>query len=332
VTHSRQGGAALLIVLMLLAIMSAMAAEMTLSFQAQLQRTQMVNQQLQRHYDIDLAEQLALANLMQDKRDNDQQTTAHQYWAQPQIRHLPTTGNTLRWQLHDAQNCFNINALATVPVESLDTPPYPLKVFTALMLNAGFDRSTSDELAQSIADYIDTDDSPRLHGAEDDYYLLRTPPRLSAGQPLFLISELRDIKGMTDKIYQKIVPYLCARPTNQLAININSLTEKNAPLLMALFLNDITESDALALLHKQPEQGWQTADAFLYWAQQDHSTIKPLLSDVKTVLTTSSEFFFLDVSSSGEGQSQGWRSHIYYNPKQRVVDIYQRSLLLAYPE
>lgn len=330
--NSRQGGAALLIVLMLLAIMSAMAAEMTLSFQAQLQRTRMANHQLQRNYDIDLAEQLALANLIRDKIDNDKQTAANQYWAQPQTRHLSGTENTLSWQLHDAQNCFNINALATTPAESLDTPPYPLQVFTALMQNAGFDRSTSDELAQSIADYIDSDDSPRLHGAEDDYYLLRAPPLLSANQPLFLPGELRGIKGMTDKIYQKIVPYLCVYPTDTLTININSLSEKNAPLLMALFLNSITESDALALLRKQPEQGWQTADAFLYWAQQDHSSINPLLSQVKKVLSTSSQFFFLDVRSSNEGQSQGWRSQVYYDSKQRVAQIYQRSLLLAYPE
>lgn len=330
--NTQQRGAALLLVLMLLAIMAAMATEMTLSFQTQLQRTRMANHQLQRNYDIDLAEQIAIANLIQDKTDNDKQTTMNQYWAQPQKRTLPETGNTLAWQLHDAKNCFNINSLEKLPAESLDTPPYAVKVFTALMLNAGFDRSTSDELAQSIADYIDSDDSPRLHGAEDDYYRLRTPPRLSAGQRLFLIGELRGIKGMTDKIYQKIAPYLCVQPTSELAININALTEKNASLLRALFLNDITESDALTLLHKQPEEGWQTVDAFLYRAQQDQSTIKPLLSQVKTVLTTTSDLFWLDVSSSSEGQSQGWRSHIYYDSQQRTAVIYQRSLLLAYPE
>lgn len=330
--NARQSGAALLIVLMLLAIMAALAAEMTLSFQTQLQRTQMSNHQLQRKYDIDLAEHIALANLTQDKVDNEKQTTAGQYWAQPQTRQLPESGNTLIWKMHDAQNCFNLNALANVPVESLDTPPYPVQVFTALMLNAGFDRSKSDELAQSIADYIDNDDSPRLHGAEDEYYLSRTPARLSAGQRLFLNGELHGIKGMTDSLYQKIAPYICVQPTTRLTININALTEKDAPLLMALFLNDITESDARVLLRKQPEQGWQTTDAFLYWAQQDHSSVKPLVTQVKMVLSTTSQLFWLDVRSSSEEQSQGWRSYIYYDPKQRAAQIYQRSLLLVYPE
>ena len=69
--NNEQRGVALLIVLMLLALMAALAADMTLSFHSQLQRTRQVKHHLQRQYDIELAEKLALASLTQDVKDND---------------------------------------------------------------------------------------------------------------------------------------------------------------------------------------------------------------------------------------------------------------------
>ncbi len=78
--NNEQRGVALLIVLMLLALMAALAADMTLSFHSQLQRTRQVNHHLQRQYDIELAEKLALASLTQDVKDNDRcSSTGHSH-------------------------------------------------------------------------------------------------------------------------------------------------------------------------------------------------------------------------------------------------------------
>lgn len=134
--NNEQRGVALLIVLMLLALMAALAADMTLSFHSQLQRTRQVNHHLQRQYDIELAEKLALASLTQDVKDNDRQTTLQQYWAQPQQLQLED-GNTVKWQLRDAQHCFNLNALAKISDDPLASPDFPAQVFSALLINAG---------------------------------------------------------------------------------------------------------------------------------------------------------------------------------------------------
>ena len=133
--NNEQRGVALLIVLMLLALMAALAADMTLSFHSQLQRTRQVNHHLQRQYDIELAEKLALASLTQDVKDNDRQTTLQQYWAQPQQLQLED-GNTVKWQLRDAQHCFNLNALAKISDDPLASPDFPAQVFSALLINA----------------------------------------------------------------------------------------------------------------------------------------------------------------------------------------------------
>ena len=60
-----------------------------------------------------------------DVKDNDRQTTLQQYWAQPQQLQLED-GNTVKWQLRDAQHCFNLNALAKIsddPLASLISRP-----------------------------------------------------------------------------------------------------------------------------------------------------------------------------------------------------------------
>lgn len=325
--NNEQRGVALLIVLMLLALMAALAADMTLSFHSQLQRTRQVNHHLQRQYDIELAEKLALASLTQDVKDNDRQTTLQQYWAQPQQLQLED-GNTVKWQLRDAQHCFNLNALAKISDDPLASPDFPAQVFSALLINAGIDRGNTDEIVQSIADYIDVDDSPRFHGAEDSFYQSQTPPRHSANRMLFLTGELRQIKGITENIYQRLIPYVCVLPTTELSINLNMLTENDIPLFRALFLNNITDADARVLLQKRPREGWLTTDAFLYWAQQDFSGVKPLVAQVKRHLFPYSRYFTLSTESISDEQSQGWQSHIFFNRKQQSAQIYRRTLQL----
>lgn len=106
------------------------------------------------------------------------------------------------------------------------------------------------------------------------------------------------------------------------------LTENDIPLFRALFLNNITDADARVLLQKRPGEGWLTTDAFLYWAQQDFSGVKPLVAQVKGHLFPYSRYFTLSTESISDEQSQGWQSHIFFNRKQQSAQIYRRTLQL----
>lgn len=64
-----QKGSALLIVLMILALMAALAAEMTISFQVQLQRTRRINDSLQGKYALLYAEAQSMARFQEKPRD-----------------------------------------------------------------------------------------------------------------------------------------------------------------------------------------------------------------------------------------------------------------------
>jgi type II secretory pathway component PulK len=67
----------------------------------------------------------------------------------------------------------------------------------ALMV-AGVDAGQSTPIVNSIIDWIDSDDSPRIQGAETDYYQGQDPPYTAKNGPIDDLSELLLIKGIRD--------------------------------------------------------------------------------------------------------------------------------------
>ena len=56
-------------------------------------------------------------------------------------------------------------------------------------------------VSDSILDWIDSDDLPRVAGAESDYYQGLNPPYYAKNAPVDDLSELQYIKGVTPEIY-----------------------------------------------------------------------------------------------------------------------------------
>lgn len=59
----------------------------------------------------------------------------------------------------------------------------------------------------------------------------------------------------------------------------------------------------LGSYYKKAGEGWLTTDAFLYWAQQDFSGVKPTVAQVKGHLFPYSRYFTLSTESIGDEQS-----------------------------
>lgn len=58
----------------------------------------------------------------------------------------------------------------------------------------------TEEIADAIGDYVDTDDTPRAAGAESAYYLGLTPPRSAKNGPLNSLDELLYVRGVTAQL------------------------------------------------------------------------------------------------------------------------------------
>jgi type II secretory pathway component PulK len=98
---------------------------------------------------------------------------------------------TIDLEIEDHDRKFNINVADELLLKE------------ALTKVVGVEEGTlAETIAQSILDWIDPDDKPRMSGAETSYYQNLTPPNFCKDGPMDDISELLMIQGVTPAIYQ----------------------------------------------------------------------------------------------------------------------------------
>ncbi|HEV3444715.1 MAG TPA: hypothetical protein VG099_08740, partial [Gemmataceae bacterium] len=98
-------------------------------------------------------------------------------------------GKQYRNGVIDESGKININAL-------MQLDPSGTILYNVLMLLPNM----TDEIANSIIDWIDADDTPRPNGAESDYYGSLSPPYQAKNGPLDSIEELLFVKGVTPQL------------------------------------------------------------------------------------------------------------------------------------
>jgi general secretion pathway protein K len=173
-TPSTQRGAALLIVLFIVALVSILATEMGTRLQLQVQRVQNIKDNNQAYWYGIGAEQYAKTAILDIYELDDGKVSLAQPWVEP--LQFPVDGGMLEVTLEDAQNCFNLNALAKPQPNSQSTgtaisEPPMVQAFTRLVQNInGDDAYNAETFRDAVLDFLDEDMQTRSYGAEDEYY------------------------------------------------------------------------------------------------------------------------------------------------------------------
>ncbi len=97
-------------------------------------------------------------------------------------------GRKFSWKMRDLESKANINTADQMMLEQA----------TRLL---GVDAGEASTIIDSILDWIDRDDSPRISGTESDYYETLDPPYIAKNGYIDDISELLLIKGITPEMY-----------------------------------------------------------------------------------------------------------------------------------
>jgi type II secretory pathway component PulK len=92
---------------------------------------------------------------------------------------------TVTIKIIDLERKANINTASTA-------------ILQQAMTVMGVDADTLSTVSDSIQDWIDTDDSPRIAGAESDYYQGLPTPYIAKNAPIDDMSELLLVKGIAD--------------------------------------------------------------------------------------------------------------------------------------
>lgn len=244
----RQQGAALLMVLVVLAMLAAGLAWLVEDGRRQVDEVRLLHQRVQ----VRAMEQAGLAYASQALRDPAWRASPL-FWQALRGQPLAYDFGAGKAQLRgiDQHTCFNVNALL-----GEDGPRAERQLRHLLG-----DDMAAERLVDALADWLDADSDARLQGAESAQYLRQQPPRLAANQPMLDTSEL-NLLLEPDSGRQSRYRMLCALPsTGGWRLNANALGLEHLPLLEALYEGQFSRSMLSRIISGRPAAGYVDATA-----------------------------------------------------------------------
>lgn len=215
--------------------------------------------------------------------------------------------------MRDSQACFNLNSLTNDSTDETSTAvsaTYRATVFKDLLINLGADDYRAQQITAAVQDWLDTNTIARSLGAEDSEYEALTPPYLPANGLMQDVSELRAVRGMDAALYRRLLPQVCVIPEKTLQVNANTLRTVQAPLLAALFLNDLSVDDARNILEQRPREGWDSVAEFLELGALSNTAAAG--DQVQSALTIKSFYFLATLQAETD------------NYQTRLISLFQR--------
>lgn len=257
ISHTKQTGVALIMVLLAMALVVMLATGMSQQQSIRIFKAGHYLAQQQGHSIAlgaeEFARRILIRDFEQDREDGLMVDSPDEFWAMyAAILPLDSDG-VAEVQIDDLSGRINLNDLVSASGQ-VDTQARDrlIRLFRAL----GITTVSVD----ALIDWIDADDQTvSAYGAEDGQYLMADPPYRAANQPFVSITELRLIEGMTEEIYVALRPHVIALPVSGIGINVNTAT---GPVLMSLH-DEMTEAQAESVLAKREEQRFENLQDFL---------------------------------------------------------------------
>ena len=306
---SEQNGVAIIMVLLIVALATSLAA-----FMAQQQSLWL--RQVESQFDRAQARRIGIAGidwaraiLAEDGRTN---SVDHEkeMWAL-RLPAMPVENGEVIGAVEDRQGLFNLNNL----VRSGTTSGTDVAQFQRLLALLGL----PTELAITLADWMDADLDAQAEGGEDGYYLALTPPYRAANRPLSELGELVRVKGFNDNIMERLQSFVSVLPLAG-PINVNFAP----PEVLAAIIPGMSLSDARSLVEQRRGQPFNTKKDFM-----DLPLVTSLMknmkqseaADVEQSLAVASQFFQVTGRATvGQAQvtthallqrSSGWPSVVW---------------------
>ena len=277
IKNSRQQGVAIIMVLLIVAIATSLAAYMAM-------QQNLWQRQVESQFERAQARQLGAAGidwaraiLAEDARGN---AVDHEkeIWTL-RLPAIPVEGGEVIGAIEDRQGLFNLNNVAANVAQ-----------FQRLLAVLGL----SPDLAPALVDWIDDVNEPEAGGAEDGYYLALAQPYRTANRPLVELGELTKVKGFDSRSIETLRAFVSVLPAvAKTPVNVNFAP---AEVLVAV-IEGMTLSDARLLV--QQRQGKPFKDIADFRQRLPHGGIKVVDSDI----SMKSDFFWV-TGRANVGQAQ----------------------------
>ena len=312
-TRSHCHGVALISVLLVVAVLTAVVYHLVSRHAASLAQSQNA-------FGFDQAiayalggEALARQVLYQDKTETGPEIDSfEESWAQAFPPFDLDEQGLIEIQARDLNGCFNLNALAgetaTDEVSTDKMSGAHLERFKTLLRNLDIPEPVADE----TRDWIDADQAVGGFGAEDNDYLGLQPGYRTSGQPLAHVSELRLMRSMTPEYLDRLRPHVCVLPVDALKLNVNTATSH----ALAALAPELNEAE-LRMLTETPR-------AFANLA--DFTKVAAGFETVAQHLAVTSEYFEVQVRVEVGESTAMLTSVLHRDPDSSAITLISRDL------
>lgn len=273
----KQQGIALIMVLLVVALVTIIAAGIASNQKLSTKRTENILNNEQAYMYLLGAEDWAKDILITDAKDNDTDSLDDNWAAK--LPPIPIDGGTIQGSIEDLQAYFNINSI----VDSAGNPVAEnIKILKNLVLEINNQQSNvviPNDIDQAVVDWLDKNqDALPPNGAEDGEYLNKRIPYVTANKPMASTSELIKVNGFSYKIYSEMSSYVVALPASVTTLNVNTI---NAMQISSLS-NQISFEQAKDIIKSRDRKGYKTVDEFLDNPDVKNKNVNRNLLDVKS--------------------------------------------------
>jgi general secretion pathway protein K len=210
---SNQNGMALLLVLIIVALLSALVIEFSFSTLVDLRTTETFRDRTKALYLARGGIEVARTILQEDKNDFDH---VSEFWGSP-LTNIPAGDGDVSITISDMTGRLNINFVA----DNRGNPLPGYHRFVALCEDILLlDRLQAQELADSLVYWFNADKTRTT--PDDTYYANLHPPYKRRGAKLTIVDELKLVKGFDSQRFEKLKPYIRVDGDEQINLNTAS--------------------------------------------------------------------------------------------------------------
>ncbi len=243
-----QRGMVLLLVLVVVALLSALLSEFAFSTLVDLRLTETFRDTTRADYLARGGQTVGRMLLQEDRNGYDSPDDPVELWAQG-VTNYPVAEGAVSIEIHDLDGRLDLNRL----VDAQGNPNVVLRGrFERLCEQLGLDDPPG--LTDAVIDWLDEDDVAEELGAESDYYLGLQPPYPSANGPLTTPLELQRVRGFDRKSLTLLLPFITVYGGDKL--NINSAPRE----ILLAWDEEMTEEIAETVLAGRADAAYKSID------------------------------------------------------------------------
>ena len=247
--RARQGGVAVVFAMGVVALAAMAAAAIMVSQSTWSRQVELTTDHIQARAVLLAGADWARAVLADDRRVSNVDHL-NEPWAL-KLPPMPVENGELVGNIEDQQGAFNLNNLVTDGKLNLLQVAHFRRLLATLGLPA--------ELADALADWIDTDNQPQPRdGAEDAYYLSLNPPYVTANRPLIDVDELALVRGFNGNVRARLRPFVSALPRNT-TVNVNTAPAE----VIAAVIDGLDLGGAQSLVGQRNQTYFRSSEDFL---------------------------------------------------------------------